>query len=369
MSERALEIRIGLRTLVVGALVVALTAAIVAIRETLLMVFLGLFLALVFELPVRETMRRTGWGRGKAAVVAVLGIALVLTIVLLLFLVPIAGAVRDFLHGLPELVAELRESDELSWVGDSGVGANAQQGAESVASSVPDAISAVLGVAGEAFAVALAVSTLFFLTLFLLIDMPRLRGAVGSVLMPDDAARWLPVWERITRTVSRWAIGAIIVAVIAGTVQGGTALLLGSSYWLALAFIAGALDLIPMIGATIAGFILVPTVLAEEGVVDAVIMLVVILVYQQLENNVVNPAIQGKASEISPFFVILGVTIGAALLGVLGALVSVPVTASLQIVTRELAKARQAKVREAYAADPLGRQPITAPEELAEVEP
>ena len=166
MSERALEIRIGLRTLVVGALVVALTAAIVAIRETLLMVFLGLFLALVFELPVRETMRRTGWGRGKAAVVAVLGIALVLTIVLLLFLVPIAGAVRDFLHGLPELVAELRESDELSWVGDSGVGANAQQGAESVASSVPDAISAVLGVAGEAFAVALAVSTLFFLTLF-----------------------------------------------------------------------------------------------------------------------------------------------------------------------------------------------------------
>ena len=158
------------------------------------------------------------------------------------------------------------------------------------------------------------------------------------------------------------------MATIAGTVQGGTALLLGSSYWLALAFIAGALDLIPMIGATIPGFILVPTVLAEEGVVDAVIMLVVILVYQQLENNVVNPAIQGKASEISPFFVILGVTIGAALLGVLGALVSVPVTASLQIVTRELAKARQAKVREAYAADPLGRQPITAPEELAEVE-
>ena len=82
-------------------------------------------------------------------------------------------------------------------------------------------------------------------------------------------------------------------------------------------------------------------------------MLVVILIYQQLENNVVHPAIQGKATEISPFFVILGVTIGSALLGVLGALVSVPVAASLQIVTQELAKARQAKVREAYAADPL----------------
>ena len=143
-------------------------------------------------------------------------------------------------------------------------------------------------------------STLFFLHALPLIDMPRLRGAVGSVLMPDDAERWLPVWERITRTVSRWAIGAIVVATIAGTVQGGTALLLGSSYWLALAFIAGALDLIPMIGATIAGFILVPTVLAEEGVVDAVIMLVVILVYQQLENNVVNPAIGGRRRRSRP---------------------------------------------------------------------
>jgi predicted PurR-regulated permease PerM len=276
--------------------------------------------------------------------------------------------VRDFLHALPDLVAELRESGELSWVGDSGVGGNVQDGAESVSSYVPEAISAVIGVAGNAFAVALGVSTLFFLTLFLLIDMPRLRGAVGSLLMPDDAERWLPVWERITRTVSRWAIGAIVVATIAGTVQGGTALLLGSSYWLALAFIAGALDLIPMIGATIAGFILVPTVLAEEGLLDAVIMLVVILVYQQLENNVVNPAIQGKASEISPFFVILGVTIGGALLGVLGALVAVPVTASLQIVARELAKARQARVQEAYAADPLQREPLTAPEELAGAE-
>jgi predicted PurR-regulated permease PerM len=369
VSERALEIRIGLRTLVVGALVVGLAAAVIAIKETLLMVFLGLFLALVLELPVRETMRRTGMSRGKAATVVVLGIALVLTVLLLLFLVPIVGAVRDFLHSLPDLVAELRESGELSWVGDSSIGEDAQQGAESVSSFVPDAISAVLGVAGDAFSVLLAVSTLFFLTLFLLIDMSRLRGAVGSVLMPDDADRWLPVWERVTRTVSRWAIGAIVVATIAGTVQGGTALLLGSSYWLALAFIAGALDLIPMIGATIAGFILVPTVLAEEGVVDAVIMLVVILVYQQLENNVVNPAIQGKASEISPFFVILGVTIGSALLGVLGALVAVPVTASLQIVVREVSKARQATVREAYAADPRGRVLPSAFDELAEAEP
>ena len=60
-----------------------------------------------------------------------------------------------------------------------------------------------------------------------MIDMPRLRRGLGSVLMPDDADRWLPVWERITCTVSRWALGALVIAVIAGTIQGGTAWLLG----------------------------------------------------------------------------------------------------------------------------------------------
>ena len=57
--------------------------------------------------------------------------------------------------------------------------------------------------------------------------MERLRGAVRSMLVPAEAERWLEVWERITHTVSRWAIGAATIAVIAGTVQGGTAYLLG----------------------------------------------------------------------------------------------------------------------------------------------
>jgi predicted PurR-regulated permease PerM len=368
MSDRALEITIGLRTLVVAALFIALVAAVVSIKETLVLVFLGVFLALVFELPVRELTRRTSLSRAKAAAVTILGVVVAGVVVLGLLLVPLVGGLRDFLHDLPDLVAQLRESDELSFLGDSGPAENAQEGANQVAAGVPDAISAILGVAGDTFSVLLGVSTLFFLTLFLMIDMPRLRRGLGSVLMPDDADRWLPVWERITRTVSRWALGALVIAVIAGTIQGGTAWLLGSSHWLGLAVIAGLLDLIPMVGATIAGFILVPALLAEEGLTAAIIMLVVIVIYQQLENNILTPTIQGKATDISAFFVILGVTIGSALLGVLGALVAVPVAASLQIVIQEVSKARQAKVDDAYAAEPE-RVPVWSTEELAEAGP
>lgn len=157
------------------------------------------------------------------------------------------------------------------------------------------------------------------------------------------------MWERVTEIVSRWAIGVVVIAVIAGTVQGTTAWLLGSSYAVALGVIAGLLDMIPNIGATIAGFILVPTLWAEEGLTAAIVMLVVILVYQQVENNILTPKIQGKAVQLSAFFIIVAVTLFGALLGVLGAITAVPIAATLQIFVQELTKARRADVAAAKA--------------------
>ena len=347
--RRLLETALTPRTLLLAALVAGLAWAVVSIKDTLVLVFIGIFLALVFEVPVRAFMRWTGRGRGLSSTIVVLGSAVGVTVLALILLIPLASSVRDFLQDLPELVADLRESDELSWLGDSGAAENVQQGADDLGATIPDAVGALLGVAGEAFSLGLALFTLLFLALFLLVDMPRLKEVVRSMLLPDDADRWLEVWERITETVSRWAIGALTIAVIAGTTQGLAAFLLGSSYALALGLIAGFLDLIPNIGATIAGFILVPTVWAEEGMRDALIMLAVVLVYQQIENNLLSPTIYGKAVNISPFFVILGVTLFGALLGVLGALIAVPVTASLQIVAQEVTKARRAWIAEARA--------------------
>ena len=366
MTRRIFETAITVRTLLIGVLIVALAAAVVSILNALLLVFIGIFLALVFEIPVRAFMRWTRRGRGLSATIVVLGSAVAVAVLALILLIPLASSVRDFLQDLPELVEDLRDSDELSGIGDSGAAENVQQGANDLATTIPDAIGALLGVAGEAFSLGLALFTMLFLALFLLVDMPRLREAVRSMLMPADADRWLEVWENVTQTVSRWAIGAITIAAIAGTTQGLTAALLGSSYALALGLIAGFLDLIPNIGATIAGFILVPTVWAEEGLTDALIMLAVILVYQQVENNLLGPTIYGKAVNISPFFVILGVTLFGALLGVLGALVAVPITASLQLVVQEVTKARRARIAEARAAvERLAAETPAAPDAAA----
>jgi predicted PurR-regulated permease PerM len=358
MTEpRRIELLLPMRTVLLVAATAGVLAAFVAIGDTFLIVFIGIFLALVFEYPVRYLMAKTGMSRGLAATVTVLGTAAAVFVLALLLLVPLVGSVRDFLQDLPQTVEQLRESDELSWLGDSGAAENLQAGSEQVSSSVPDAISAVLGIAGDFFSGFLIVFTITFICIFLLSDIANLKRALGSVLMPGEDDRWLGVWERVTTSISRWAIGVVVIATIAGTTQGLTAWLLGSSYAVALGVIAGLLDMIPNIGATIAGVILVPTLWAEQGLTAALIMLVVLLVYQQVENNVLTPKIQGVAVNLSGFFIIVAVTLFGALLGVLGALTAVPLAATIQIFIQELTKARRAKVAAARAALEAPAQP------------
>jgi putative heme transporter len=354
VGPRRVELLLPMRTVLLVTATLGLLAAFVAIGQTFLIVFVGIFLALVFEFPVRLVMRKTGLSRGLAATVTVLGVALLVVVLGLLFLVPIVGGIRDFLQELPQTIEQLRESDELSWLGDSGAGEDLQSGADEVSASVPDAISEVLGIAGSFFSVFVAAFSILFICLFLLTDVGNLKRAVASVLMPGEDERWLAVWERVTESVSRWAIGVVVIATIAGTTQGVTAWILGSSYALALGVIAGLLDTIPNLGATIAGFVLVPALWAEEGLTAALIMLAVVLIYQQVENNVLTPKIQGKAVNLSGFFIIVAVTLFGALLGVLGALTAVPLAAMIQIFVQELTKARREKIAEAKAAS----QPI-----------
>jgi predicted PurR-regulated permease PerM len=351
-----------MRTVLIILATLGLAVAFTAIGDTFLIVFVGIFLALVFEYPVRFVMAKTRMSRGLAATVTVIGSALVVTLLMILLLVPLVGSVRDFLQELPQTVESLRESDELSWLGDSGAATNVQDGAEQISVSIPDAISSLLGVTGTFFGVFLGAFTILFICLFLLSDIANLKRSLASMLMPGEDERWLVVWEKVTTSISRWAIGLVVIATIAGITQGTTAWLLGSSYAVALGVIAGLLDMIPNIGATIAGFILVPALWAEEGITAAIIMLVVVLVYQQIENNILTPKIQGKAVHLSGFFIIVAVTLFGALLGVLGALTAVPLAATIQIFVQELTKARREKVAEAKAAQGEGEGGHASPD-------
>lgn len=357
---RRTEIIVPVRTIVLLGAVFLVGWALVSVRSALLIVFTGAFLGLVFEFPVRAVERRFHLGRGLAATLVVVGALVAAVLLGLILLAPMVTSVMDFLKALPQTVQDLRDSGTLSWAGDSDAARSTQDGANDIAQAIPDTVSAALGVAGDAFSALIVISTIVFAALFFLTDVGDLKRGLGSVLMPAEEERWLGAWERITETVSRWAVGVIVIACIAGTVQGVTAWLLGSSFALALGIIAGLLDMIPNIGATIAGFLLGLTLLAEEGVTQAIVMVVVVLVYQQIENNIITPTVQGKATSLSAFFIISGVTVFGALLGVLGALVAVPITATIQLLATEVTAMRRAAVAAAKAAA-APSAPVSAP--------
>ncbi len=134
--------------------------------------------------------------------------------------------------------------------------------------------------------------------------------------------------------MASYVAGALAIALIAGTVQFVAMKIAGVPFAAGLAVLVAVLDLIPMIGATIAGAVVV-LVSLTVSTETAVAMLLVVIVYQQIENNIIQPLVQKKTISLSPFVIIVAVLIGSTLLEVIGALLALPVTASLKVVAEE----------------------------------
>jgi predicted PurR-regulated permease PerM len=329
---------------------IAFVWAFLQARQAVLWIFIALFLAIVLSTPVSWLEERAGMRRGNAAMIVVLGLVGLVALLAYLLVSPFVGALTDLIDDLPSIVERIRNSDLFRQLDRrTDVGEQLQRRAESLAAELPTRLGDAFEVGGRVFGFGLGALSIVFMTLFLVIDLPNLSRSLHSVLFPRDSSRMGMLEERITRTIGRYALGAIAIAAIAGTVQGTAAWLLGVPFALALGILAGLLGLIPQVGATLAAVVL-SLVALTQGIPQALIMLVVCIGYQQVENFVLQPTIQGRAAEISGFFVIASVVVGAALLGVVGALIAVPLTASAQIVIRELTAERRAAVALAHAA-------------------
>jgi predicted PurR-regulated permease PerM len=144
-------------------------------------------------------------------------------------------------------------------------------------------------------------------------------------------------------------LGNLGISVICATVYGVTAVILGLPYPLALALIAGILDLIPNIGALLAG-IIIGIVALSVSLGALIAFVIVIVVYQQVENYVLQPTIIGKAANVSGFVVIVSVLVFGSLFGVIGAIIGVPIAAMIEILLEEATAARRTRIAAADAA-------------------
>jgi predicted PurR-regulated permease PerM len=349
--RRDVAVVISIRTIVLVAVAVAVGAALMSIKSVLLVIFVAVVSVAVLS-PVASTMeRRLGWSRRLCAIVIVLAIVVVIAAVGLIMVQAANDAVRGLSHDLPQIVDRARHSDVGNFVNKgSGSLDTLTKHADDITAGASKVSGGVAHVGISAFGAVTLVFSVVFLTLFGLIDEPHLRKAIGSLMYRDTRERYVRITDRIIRTTSRYMLGNVAISVVCGTVYGITAAIVGLPYPLALAVIAAILDLVPSVGATLAG-VIIGIVALSVSLEAAIVCLIVIVVYQQVENYVLQPAIIGKAAQISGFTVLTSVLAFGALFGLIGAIIGVPIAAGLQIVIEELSAGRRARIAVADAAD------------------
>ena len=306
------------------------------IRGVVELVLISVFLAVALGPPV-DFFARRGLRRAQAIVVVYLLAASAVVGVGLLVVPPIVNQVHEFADNVPKYITTLRKNktvrkyDQRYHIGD-----KLKKEAAKLPSKLGDAASTLTAVTVGVFSAIVKLITVLTLTFFLLLDGGALFDLLLARAPPGRRAEIRRISGDVYRAVAGYVAGNLLISVIAGTVSYVTLRILGVPFAVPLAVLMGFLDLIPLVGATL-GAIVVGIVTAFHDFPTALIVWAVVsIVYQQIENNVIQPIVYKRTVDVRPLFVIVAILIGSSLLGVLGALVAIPVAAALQIVVRDL---------------------------------
>ena len=161
-----------------------------------------------------------------------------------------------------------------------------------------------------------------------------MRGAIG-LGAPERQGRYRRVANDIYRAVGGYVSGTLFIASVAGLTTYITLTALGVEFAIPLAVLMAFFDLIPMVGATIGGAVILVVTLFSDFPTDTIVWVIWSVIYQQVENTVIQPRIQARAVAVHPFVVLVSVLFGSTLFGVLGALLAIPVAAAIQIAIYE----------------------------------
>lgn len=302
-------------------------------RHVLSWIFIALFLTLALNPAVdrlERRIKRRGIATGTVFISALVAVALVGW----LFIPTLVDQVNNFAHQVPNYLDDITKGrgrlgflQEKYHLVDKAREALDKGGA-----------SKLFGISGTALALAkgvvtavLATLTIIFMTFFMLLEGPRWVERFFSLLKPASRQRWQAVGHDIYRTVGGYVTGNLLISLIAGTLTAIVLAIMNVPYAIALGLIVAILDLIPLAGATIAA-ILVGAVAFLHSIPAGIVVVAFFIVYQQVENHVLQPIVYGRTVQLSPLVVLIAVLIGAELAGVLGALAAIPVAGAIQVI-------------------------------------
>ena len=340
--------RVPLRTIIVA--IVAIAAFYLAgkliyrLKDVLLLLVVAGFLALLLNPVVGVTERYVVKRRGLAVSVVAVLVIIVFLGLSVAFGYPLVNAITHLANNLPTYVSRAEHGQ--GWLGKLVTRYHVQQWVQQNSSKLAtfgeDISAPALSVGKAAGSLLIELVTIFVLVLLLLLEGPRLRRGVLSMLSPGQAEEVQAVAFQVNRSVTGYMLGNFLTSLICGVVVFIDLGILGVPFPLLWALWVALVDFLPMIGGALAG---IPVVIfaAFHSLTAGIITLIVFVVYTQTENHILNPIIMSKTVRISPLLVLVSVLVAASLGdwvgglfgGFVAALLAIPAAGAFQVITRE----------------------------------
>lgn len=330
---------------ITALLVIGVLRLLVLVGEILLLLLIAAILATglnpVVEAVARRTWTRRRWRISRGAAIALVYLGLLVAMVLLgsLFVNPIATETRQFVRKAPDLYQGLQAmlaglEQRYPWLPDlTAILDRLPHEAERLTAYIGTAT----GVAFRVFGAVVSALMVVVLSVYMLLEGPQMKEGFLRLFPQSRHAQVGAVLDQVGLKFGGWLRGQLLLGFIVGIVAGVGVWTLGLPYPFLLGLAAGLTELIPMIGPVLGA---IPAVLvALFGPLWRLVAVVALFtVIQQLENNLLVPRVMKQAVGLSPLLTIVAIMIGANLMGILGALLAVPVAAALQVIAGEVVR-------------------------------
>lgn len=317
-----------------------LVRLLVTAAPILLLIGIALFLAVGLD-PVVSWLQHRGMRRGLAVFATVAAVVLFFAAFLAAAVPPLVEQGTELVDELPGYLDDLEASSGVfREINDRfAITSRIESLTQGDDVAAPDT-QEVVTVAKVVFGAVASTLTVLVLSLYFLGAFPRLKHAAYRLVPRSRRSRFALLSDEILARIGSYLLGNLATSFIAGLIAYIFFRLAGVPFPLPLAMFVALMDMVPLVGATIAAAVATLVAFGVSVPVGLVTM-GFFAIYQPFENFILVPRVMARAVDVSPIATVVAVLIGASLLGVFGAILAVPIAASIQIIGREIVVPRQ----------------------------
>ena len=314
------------------------------VRSVLGLLCIAIFLSVALG-PAVDRARQLKLPRAAAILLVFVSLFLSIFLIGLIVVPPIVDEVQAFADDVPNYIDDIRSNETLREYDDKyDITAKLEDQASTLPSRLGDAAGALQAVTVGVFSTVLQLVTVLTITFFLLLDGGRLVNFILAQVRPSHQDRVRAVAADIYGATGGYVAGALSLATAAGISTYIILSILDVPFAVPLAVLMAFFDLIPLVGSTIGGALVGVVTLFADFPGDTIAWVIFVLIYQQVENSVFQPLVYRRTVNLHPLAVISAILIGSSLLGVLGALVAIPIAAAIQIALKDVWENRPSQI-------------------------